>query len=77
VRRIYLAPLTEVIVNYNRGVKSAAKSAKIDLPDRDRLVDEFEGICAEYKVKSFGEGMPSIAEFIKLMREGGELLKKK
>lgn len=77
VRRIYLAPLTAVIVNYNRGVKSAAKSAKIDLPDRDRLVDEFEGICTEYKVKSFGEGMPSIAEFIKLMREGGELLKKK
>lgn len=76
VRRISLAPLTAVICNYNRGVLVAAKAEKITLPPRDKLVDEFEAICAEYKVRSFGQGMPSIAEFIKLMREGGELLKK-
>ncbi len=76
VRRISLAPLTAVICNYNRGVLVAAKAEKVPLPPRDKLVDEFEAICAEYKVKSFGQGMPSIAEFIKLMREGGEILKK-
>ena len=76
VRRISLAPLTAVICNYNRGVSVAAKAEKVPLPPRDKLVDEFEAICAEYKVRSFGQGMPSIAEFIKLMREGGELLKK-
>ena len=76
VRRISLAPLTAVICNYNRGVLMAAKAEKVPLPPRDKLVDEFEAICAEYKVKSFGQGMPSIAEFIKLMREGGEILKK-
>ena len=76
VRRISLAPLTAVICNYNRGVLVAAKAEKVPLPPRDKLVDDFEAICAEYKVKSFGQGMPSIAEFIKLMREGGEILKK-
>ena len=76
VRRISLAPLTAVICNYNRGVLVAAKAEKVPLPPRDKLVDEFEAICAEYKVKNFGQGMPSIAEFIKLMREGGEILKK-
>lgn len=76
VRRISLAPLTAVICNYNRGVLVAAKAEKVPLPPRDKLVDEFEAICAEYKVRSFGQGMPSIAEFVKLMREGGELLKK-
>ena len=77
MRRLLFSPLTALICNYNRGVSSAAKAAKIDLPPRDKLLDEFEAICSQYKVKSFGEGMPSIAEFVKLMREGGELLKKK
>jgi hypothetical protein len=67
--------LTAIICNYNRGVAARAKADKIDLPSREKLLDEFEAICSQYKVKSFGEGMPSIAEFVKLMREGGELLK--
>jgi hypothetical protein len=69
--------LTAIICNYNRGVAARAKADKIDLPSREKLVDEFEQICTKYKVTSFGEGMPSISEFIKLMREGGELLRKK
>ena len=77
MRRLLLSPLTALICNYNRGVSSEARAEKIDLPPRDKLLDEFEAICSQYKVKSFGEGMPSIAEFVKLMREGGELLKKK
>lgn len=77
MRRLYLSPLTAIICNYNRGVAARAKADKIDLPSRDKLLDEFEAICSQYKVKSFGEGMPSIAEFVKLMREGGELLKRK
>ena len=76
IRRLSLSPLTAVICNYNRGVSSAAKTQRIALPPREKLVDEFESICTEYKVKSFGEGMPSIPEFVKLMRGGGELLKK-
>ncbi len=76
VRRVSLAPLTAVICNYNRGVATAAKAEKIALPPRDKLVDEFEAICTAYKVKSFCEGRPSVAEFIKLMRDGGEFLKK-
>ena len=75
--RLYLSPLTAIICNYNRGVAARAKADKIDLPSREKLVDEFEQICTKYKVTSFGEGMPSISEFIKLMREGGELLRKK
>ena len=76
IRRLSLSPLTAVICNYNRGVSSTAKAQRIALPPREKLVDEFESICTEYKVKSFGEGMPTIAEFVKLMRDGGELLKK-
>ena len=77
VRRISLAPLTAVICNYNRGVSTAAKADKVALPPRDKLVDEFEAICSKYGVRSFREGKPNVAEFIKLMREGGELLGKK
>ena len=76
VRRVSLAPLTAVICNYNRGVSVAAKAEKTPLPPRDKLVDEFEAICTRYKVKSFGEGMGSIGDFVKTMREGGEILKK-
>ncbi len=57
-------------------MSSAAKPQRIELPPREKLVDEFESICTEYKVKSFDEGMPTVAEFVKLMRGGGELLKK-
>ena len=77
VRRLSLSPITALICNYNRGISAAAKADKVAIPERERLIDEFEAICAEYKVTSFGEGMPSVPEFIKLMRGGGELLKGK
>ncbi len=76
IRRISLSPITALICCYNFGVPTAAKSMKVDVPSRDKLVDVFEEICRKYKVTGFGEGMPSIAEFIKRMRDGGELLKK-
>lgn len=75
VRRLSLSPITALICCYNFGVPSAAKSLKVEVPARESLVDVFEKICREYKVTGFGEGMPSIAEFIKKMRAGGELLK--